>query len=223
MYDASSEYIHELVGSLANEGTTWKFNSPGAPHFGGMWEAAVKSVKHHIRRVVGNCQLTYEEMYTPLKQIEACLNSRPLVPLTDDPSENLFLSPSLLLTQSESYILPEPNYENLKIPPIERYKLIQQMLQSWWRCWSTEYLQTLQERQKWLLKKKNIDVDDVVLISDETMPPSKWPLAKVIKVFKGPDGLVRVVELKVGSTVLKRPIHKLILLNTLNNEEDNNL
>ena len=222
MYVESSEYIHELVGSLANEGTTWKFNSPGAPHFGGIWEAAVKSVKHHIRRVVGNRKLTFEEFYTLIKQIEACLNSRPLVPLTDDPSDNNFLSPSLLLTQSQSYILPEPNYLNQKIPPVQRYKLIQQMLQDWWRCWSGEYLQSLQERHKWVQKQKNVEVGDVVLISDETMPPSKWPLAKIIKVYKGPDGLVRVVDLKTGSTELKRPIHKLIMLNTLNNEQNEN-
>ena len=61
-----------------------------------------------------------------------------------------------------------------------------------------------------------------MLISDETMPPSKWPLAKVIRVFKGPDGLVRVVDLKTGSTELRCPIHKLIKLQTLNNEEDDN-
>ena len=131
------------------------------------------SIKHHIRRVVVNRQLTFEEYYTLLKQIEGCLNSRPLVPLTDDPSDNAFLSPSLLLTQSESCILPEPNYENIKIPPVERYKLIQQMMQNWWRCWSGEYLQSLQERHKWTQNQKNIETGDVVLISDETMPPSK--------------------------------------------------
>ena len=67
MYEASSEYMHDLVGSLASEGTIWKFNSPGAPHFCGIWEAAEKSVKHHIRRVVGTHQLTFEEFYTLLK------------------------------------------------------------------------------------------------------------------------------------------------------------
>ena len=95
-------------------------------------------------------------------------------------------------------------------------------MQDWWRCWSAEYLQSLQERHKWTKEQKNIETGDVVLISDETMPPSKWPLAKVIRVFKGPDGLVRVVDLRRGSTELKRPIHKLIKLKTLNNEEDDN-
>ena len=138
--------MQKLVGSLANEGTSSAFNSPGPPHFGGIWGTAVKSVKHHIRRVVGSHKLTFEEFYILFKQIESCLNSRPLVPLSDDLLDNLFLSPSLLLTQAESYILPEPDYTNEKIPPLQRYKQVQQILQDWWRLWSRAYLQTLQPR-----------------------------------------------------------------------------
>ena len=51
MYMESSDYMQKLVGSLADEDTSWSFNATGAPHLGGVWEAAVKSVKHHIRRV----------------------------------------------------------------------------------------------------------------------------------------------------------------------------
>ena len=61
MYMESSDYMQKLVGSLADEGTTWSFNAPVAPHFGGIWEAAVKSVKHHLRRVFGTHKLTFEE------------------------------------------------------------------------------------------------------------------------------------------------------------------
>lgn len=35
-----------------------------ASHFGGLWEAGVKSCKHHLRRVVGNAHLTFEEYTT---------------------------------------------------------------------------------------------------------------------------------------------------------------
>ena len=62
-----------------------------------------KILINHIRSIVGNRKLTFEEFYTLLKQIEACLNSRPLIPLTDDPSNNVFLSPSLLLTVGVLY------------------------------------------------------------------------------------------------------------------------
>ncbi|EFN69637.1 hypothetical protein EAG_00358, partial [Camponotus floridanus] len=59
----------------------------------GLWEAAVKSVKHHLRRVVGDAKLTYEEMATLLAQVESCLNSRPLQPMSDDPEDLEALTP----------------------------------------------------------------------------------------------------------------------------------
>ncbi|XP_044575197.1 uncharacterized protein LOC123259005 [Cotesia glomerata] len=59
---------------------TWQFNPPLSPHFGGIWEAAVKSFKHHFRRVVKNQILTFEELNTLAVQIESILNSRSYAP-----------------------------------------------------------------------------------------------------------------------------------------------
>ena len=61
----------------------WKFIPERAPHFGGLWEAAVKSMKVHLRKIVGDVKLSFEELATVLTQVEACLNSRPLTPLPD--------------------------------------------------------------------------------------------------------------------------------------------
>ncbi len=58
---------------------------------GGIWEAAIKSMKTHLRRILGEVKLTYEEFSTLLCQIESCLNSRPLVPLEDGLTPGHFL------------------------------------------------------------------------------------------------------------------------------------
>lgn len=62
---------------------------------GGLWEVNVKAVKFHLRRILGNALLNYEEMYTLLAQIEACLNSRPLTPLASDPNDLVALTPGI--------------------------------------------------------------------------------------------------------------------------------
>ena len=68
----------------SSQNIQWKFIPEHAPHFGGIWEACVKSMKMHLRRIIGNTKLTFEEFTTVLSQIEACLNSRPLSPMPND-------------------------------------------------------------------------------------------------------------------------------------------
>ena len=82
-----SKKAEETVSDFCSvQGIDWHFIPEKAPHFGGLWEAAVKSLKTHLRRVVGNSKLNFEEMCAVLTQIEACLNSRPLgtIPHNDD-------------------------------------------------------------------------------------------------------------------------------------------
>ena len=91
--NSASSYFTQIVKALAQEGTTWIFNPPSAPHFGGIWEDAVQSAKH-MRRVIGEQVFTFSELAILMCRIEACLNSRTLTALADDPSDLEFLLPS---------------------------------------------------------------------------------------------------------------------------------
>lgn len=206
---SASKESERLASLLANDGTQWKFNPPSAPHFGGKWEAGVKSVKYHIKRVVGNQLLTYEEMTTFLTQVEAVLNSRPLCPLTDDPDDLQALTPAHFLIGSSLSIVPEPSLEFEKFTHLSRWQLTRQMLESFWSHWSNEYLQRYLSIYKWNREFPSLQEGFFVLVIDERYPPSKWPLGRVINTYPGKDGKVRVVTVRTQISILKRPIAKL--------------
>ncbi|XP_067122550.1 uncharacterized protein [Centruroides vittatus] len=77
----------EVISTSCNQGISWHFIPPHSPHFGGLWESNIKSAKKHMRRIIGNQIFTYKELTTVFYQIEACLNSRPLTPISEDPNE----------------------------------------------------------------------------------------------------------------------------------------
>ena len=56
---------------LLSQRIKWTFSSERAPHFGGLWEATVKSAKYHMKRVIGLQKLDYEEFSTVLRQIKS--------------------------------------------------------------------------------------------------------------------------------------------------------
>ncbi|XP_046145725.1 uncharacterized protein LOC123989050 [Osmia bicornis bicornis] len=179
---------------------------------GGKWEAVLKSLKFHLKRTIGDALLTFEESITLLTQIKAILNSRPLEPLSDDPDDLSALTPGHFLIGSPLNAVPEPTLLDVSVNRLSRWQFLQQRLQQFWRLWSTQYLQRLQAVSKWHHPSNEIKVGTLVLITDERLPPGKWPMARVLKLLPGKDGLTRVVELKTATTTLTRPIAKLAIL-----------
>lgn len=70
---------------------------PRAPHFGGLWEAAVKQTKFLLIWAVGNVLLSAEETTTLLAGVEAVPNSRPISELSSDTNDGESLTPAHLL------------------------------------------------------------------------------------------------------------------------------
>uniref|UniRef100_A0A0K8V3W3 Integrase catalytic domain-containing protein n=2 Tax=Bactrocera latifrons TaxID=174628 RepID=A0A0K8V3W3_BACLA len=107
-----------IASLLLDDGTQWQFNLSAAPHRGGKWEAAVKSIKFHFTRTLGDTSYSLDEIMTLLTQSEAILNSKPLEPLSDDPEDLAALT-----------TLPEPTLQPINIALLSRWQMIQHQLQ----------------------------------------------------------------------------------------------
>lgn len=194
---------------LSNNEIQWKFIPPRSPHWGGIWEAAIKSAKYHLTRIVGKAHLTFEEMSTILAQIESILNSRPLTPISNDPRDLESLTPGHFLIGRNLTSFPERDISEINENRLSIYQRLTQMHQQFWKRWSVEYLNRLQNRPKWLTLSENLKPNDLVILKDENLTPLYWPLARIIEVLPGKDNKVRVVKIKTKDGILTRPITKL--------------
>jgi len=207
--DASQPIITAAVSSC-----NWHFSPPSAPHFGGLWEAAVRSAKRLLTNIVGVHILTYEEFTTVLCRIEAVLNSRPLTPLSTDPHDLESLTPGHFLVGQPLLTIPPRTIDAPTRSIRDRWKLLEQCHQAFWRRWSTEYLQTLHERTKWTDTQPNVQLNTMVTIRDTTAPPLEWRLGRVIELLPGLDGVVRVVRVRTSRGIVTRPVSKIVVLPT---------
>ena len=55
----------------SSHNTEWRFIPEHGPNFGGLWEAFVKSTKTHLRHIIGDVKLSFEEFTTVLTQVKA--------------------------------------------------------------------------------------------------------------------------------------------------------
>ncbi|CAG9115038.1 unnamed protein product [Plutella xylostella] len=196
--------LSDIPTILSHDEIDFKFIPPYSPHFGGIWEAAVKSVKHHLRRVLALAHLTYEEMITCLNQIEAILNSRPLTPLSSDPSDLSFLSPSHFLIGRPLTSVPYPQVSDSNVHRLDRFQRIEFLRQHFWKRYCAEYVTLLQQKTKWLTSTGHLQVGSLVLVKDKTQPPLMWLMGRIVQLHPGKDGVSRVADIETKRGIIQR-------------------
>lgn len=202
----------EIANALANRLISWRFIPLAAPHFGGLWEAAVRSVKNHLRRCIGTSTLTYEEMSTLLSRIEACLNSRPIAAVSENLDDYRALTPGHFLIGAPLIPIPEPSVLEVNEHRSSRWQLLQRLAETFWKAWSADYLHTLQQRPKWRARLHLARVGQLVLVQNYNAPPQQWDLGRISACHPGEDGITRVVTIRTSKTTLQRPINKVCFL-----------
>ncbi|XP_059222203.1 uncharacterized protein LOC131996641 [Stomoxys calcitrans] len=208
------EFLRKAEKSVAEKygmyGFSWHFIPPHAPHMGGLWEAAVKSMKAHLRKVASNLKFTYEEFSTLLVRIESVLNSRPLSPISEDPTDLIPLTPGHFIRGAALMAIPEEYSDNLSL--MNRWQRLKSLQIMFSKRWKNEYVCELQRRYKWKSSQQNLEKDDFVVVKEDNLPPTEWCLGRVIKVFTGQDSKVRVAEIRTQRGTIVRPLVKLCIL-----------
>ncbi len=212
---------------LAERQCEFIFNAPSASHAGGVWERQIRTVRNVLNATL--CQysgrLDDSSLRTLFYEAMAIVNSRPLtVNEVNDPTSLEPLTPNHLILMKSKIALPPPGkFEKEDVYATKRWRRVQYLVEQFWSRWKREYLMNISTRQKWHTTRRNLKVDDLVIIKEDT-PRNQWHLGRVVETKKESDGLVRRVKVLVGERtsvkqdrptkplIIERPIQKLVLL-----------
>ncbi|XP_060665303.1 uncharacterized protein LOC132797563 [Drosophila nasuta] len=148
----------------------------------------IKSFKTHFYKTVSSVKYTYDKLSTLLTKIEACLNSRPLSPMSEDVSDLVALTPGHFLIRRPLLSMAEPE--------------------------SREDVESIRNAGNGSRLSISISIGDMVIIREENIPPQEWRLGRVLTTCPGADKRVRVVDIQTCRGVFHRPVAKLVLLPT---------
>ena len=168
-----------IAVELAHKGIKWRFNPPGAPHQGGIWERLVRSFKRILYTILGTRRLTDEVLNTTFCLVEHAPNTRPLTPVSADPSDLGALTPNHFLLVNQALSLPSiigvDEFDHRK-----RYARAQSYASAIWSRWIKEYVPALNRRSKWQMPAElHLKTGDLVWVVEKTNPRGYYPTARI--------------------------------------------
>ncbi|XP_061728118.1 LOW QUALITY PROTEIN: uncharacterized protein LOC133533173 [Cydia pomonella] len=204
-------YENDISEFAAGQGMKFKFAPAYAPNFNGYAEAGIKSAKFHLKRILGNTHLTFEELSSLFSQVEAILNSRPLCPLSSSPNDFYPLTPGHFLICRPLTSLPSPPLQDRNPNRLDRYLRLEQLRQHFWKRWSAEFVSLQQQRYKWRERQRDLRLGELVLIKEEGLPPLLWRMGRVVKLYNGrmKDGVPRVADINTARGIVKRALNRM--------------
>ena len=201
----------KIVGFCSKFSTQWHFIPPHAPHFGGVWERLVGSVKRTLKSILKEQCVTETVLRTSLIEVEAVINSRPLTYNSSSPNDYTALTPNHFLNGGAD-ISQVGSFDPKEIDNRKRWRQSQVLADHLWRRWLKEYLPSLTVRHKWKTDQQNLQVDDLVLLVEDNIPRGQWRLGRVLEVYPSSDNKVRSLKIKTSSGSYVRPATKVCLM-----------
>ena len=151
-----------VSGFAANQGIQWKFIVELATWMGGFYERLVGLTKKALRKTIVNRSLTEKQLVTVVTEVEAVINSHPLVYVDADINSSITLTPSDFLSFHSRHVIPDlkPDFSvtagvNSSQQLLEKWKCGQKHLSQFWSLWRNQYLLHLRERTQMKLKESH--------------------------------------------------------------------
>ena len=201
---------HDYIkGQLLNRSVEWKLNPPSAPHFGGVCERLVQCVKRALLLNLGSAKLTPDVFTTIVSEAECLVDSRPLTHVRSHHEDDNTLTPNHLLVGRPFCNVPGTVFNETLTLKNSPWTQVKQRLQQIWKSLITEFITSLNKRQKWTSREAALEVGDVWLFEEFT-PRGMWPMGRFTRTFTGPDYTARSCKVKTALGKLTRPAVKLM-------------
>lgn len=208
----------QLLGSAptvrewcCEKGTKWQFCTPTAAHHNGCAEALVRSCKTALKHAIGEQVLSALELQTVLFEVANLVNERPIGRSSNDPDDGAYICPNDILLGRASATVPQGPFQESNNPR-HRVEFCQKIVESFWKRWYRDVFPSLVPRRKWQTTRRDICVDDYVLIKETNPIRGQWKTGRVTKVFSGSDDRVRNVMVKTVTSEYERPITKIVVI-----------
>jgi hypothetical protein len=193
-------------------GITWLFNPPVSPWWGGFFEIMVKLIKRPLRKTLLNASVSSAELQTILCEIQRAVNLRPISTLSEDPGDAPPITPSMLMgdvfRREEEVGAVELNASQMS----KRARFLCQLSELLKKRWKEEYLTQLVNHSKKFSERGCLKIGDLAFLVDGTKKRAEWPIVRVVDLFRGRDGLIRLVKIRCRNSEFLRPVQKLVPL-----------
>ncbi|UYV63904.1 hypothetical protein LAZ67_2005924 [Cordylochernes scorpioides] len=161
-----------------------------------------------FKKILGQARLEFEELYTIICDTESLMNSRPLTYMSEDVEDLSPLTPALFFHDLKE--IGVPDLDSIERASLQkRYRFRQRLREDLRKRFRTEYFGFLRQDTRRRSKTRPIKVGDLVLIGQDNAKRVNWPLARVVEVYPGRDGPVRVAKLRTSKGVQIRPVQRL--------------
>ena len=176
----------EVQTYSSNQRIKWKFIVELSPWMGGFYERLIGVTKRALKKSIGRISLARSQLETVLVEIEAIINTRPLLYVSEDLNEDVIITPMHFLSINTKVGLPtmihqeeidDPEYllnnRNSAQVLLEKWKKGQNHLEQFWKIWKSDYLLSLRERSQRFRQhprvqsQKQPEVGDIVQIKED--------------------------------------------------------